>query len=477
MNVISAEFALLTIAAAIIYYLLNHKYRTVYLAILSSAFIASYNYILLPYIIVYSLTNYFIGLKIPNSKQKMVLYRSGILINVIQLVVINYASFTIDPLFQLFNSDIQVSKLSEIIVPLGISYYTLQGIGYLINIKMGWEKPEKNFPDFFLYIIFFPKFLAGPIERSNHFLPQLKETKTFDERGVSTGLRIALIGFFKKIAIANQLAPYVMDAFADVHSSNPFSLWIIFILLPIYLYFDFSGYTDIAIGFARIFGINLLPNFNRPFFSENVTTFWKRFHISLASWFVDYIFRQTVFRRRKWGVYASMYAVFVTWMLFGIWHGAGWNFMVLGLVQVVAINYEFFTRKTRYKLFSRVPAWVNRWVGRVFVYVFYCFSLVFFFSPDLATVFDFLSRLFEVIGPVVIDDMSTKPFMVLIYIPIFFVLELLQNDYTAVYQKLENFWLGENRGSRVFRWIAYSTIITIIFIVGLKAEQFVYANF
>jgi alginate O-acetyltransferase complex protein AlgI len=247
--------------------------------------------------------------------------------------------------------------------------------------------------------------------------------------------------------------------------------------LPIYLYFDFSGYTDIAIGFARLFGINLLPNFNRPFFSENVTTFWKRFHISLASWFGDYIFRQTVFKRRKWGIFASTYAVFITWMLFGIWHGAGWNFMALGLVQVIAINYEFFTRKTRYKLFSRAPAWVNKWVGRVFVYLFYCFSLVFFFSPDLSTVYSFLAKLFEVSGPFLIDDMSTKPFMVLIYIPLFLLVELLQNDYSAVYQRLEDFWMGKKRGSLIFRWTVYSIIITIIFIVGLKAEQFVYANF
>ena len=129
------------------------------------------------------------------------------------------------------------------------------------------------------------------------------------------------------------------------------SLWILLLLVPIYLYFDFSGYTDIAIGFAKVFGIDLLPNFNRPFFSENMTSFWRRFHMSLSLWFNDYIFKQTSFRYRKWGIFASVFAVFITWMLFGIWHGAGWIFMLLGFLQAVAIYYEVFTRKIRFKFF------------------------------------------------------------------------------------------------------------------------------
>jgi D-alanyl-lipoteichoic acid acyltransferase DltB (MBOAT superfamily) len=342
---------------------------------------------------------------------------------------------------------------------------------------MGWEKPENNFFHYLLYITFFPKFLSGPIERSNHFLPQLKEKKAFNGPLIITGLRIVLIGFFKKVAIANQMAPYVFDAFKDVSSAAPLSLWVLFILLPLYLYFDFSGYTDIAIGIARIFGIDLLPNFNRPFLAQNVTTFWKRFHISLASWFNDYIFRQTVFNRRKWGIFASVYAVFITWILFGIWHGAGWNFMLLGLLQALAMNYEFFTRKVRYRLFSKLPGFVNIWTGRIVTYLFYCLSLVFFFSHDLKSVGIYLSRLTEIRGPIVVDDMSTKPFSLLIYIPVFLMFELMQNDYGNLYRKLEAFWLGESNKNRFFRWTLYSIMITILFVAGFKGQQFVYANF
>jgi len=477
MNTISAEFAISAIAAAIIYYLINPRYRVGFLAVLSCAFIASFNYLLLPYIIVYSLINYYIGLKLPDSKNKKLLYRAAIAFNILQLVILQYSSFAIDPFFQIINSSFHVSKLSEIIVPIGISYFTLQGIGYIINIKMGWEKPERNFLDFLLYISFFPKFLSGPVERSNHFLPQLKENQEFNESEVTIGLRIALVGFLKKIAIANQMSPFVLDTFSDLGSADGSSLWILMLLLPIYLYFDFSGYTDIAIGFARMFGIKLLPNFNRPFFAENVSTFWKRFHISLAAWFGDYIFRQTVFRRRKWGVYASMYAVFITWMLFGIWHGAGWNFMVLGLLQALAINYEFFTRKTRYRLFSKWPKFLRLWFGRIVVYLFYGVSLVFFFSSDLQSVFTFFSGMSTVEYSIIDVLWRQIPMSAMVLAALFFILELFEEDYNGFFEKLKNFWWDGWKGSRFFRWSIYSFILAMLFVLGNKAEQFIYAQF
>jgi len=477
MQITSQYYILLSLVSIFIYYLLNKRYRVLFLALLSGAFIVTYSYILLLYVLGFTLVNYMIGLKLPDSGRKKTLYLTGIIFNVLQLILLKYVSFTINPILNLLHVDVDLTIIARVIVPLGVSYFSLQGIGYLINLKMGWEKPEKSFPDFLLYIIFFPKFVSGPIERSNHFLPQLKEGKTFDMGVVSSGLRVILIGLFKKVAIANQLAPYVVDMFKDLPSAEPWSLWLIFILLPVYLYFDFSGYTDIAIGIARTFGIEILPNFNSPFFAHNVTTFWKRFHISLASWFGDYIFRQMVFKRRKWGVYASVYAVFITWTLFGIWHGAGWNFMALGFLQALLINYEFFTRKARYKVFSRLPGFVNIWTGRIFTYLFYCISLVFFFAPDLKSVFAYFARLTEVHGRLYMDDLSLKPFMLLIYVPLFLFVEFLQNDMNKTYLKLEKFWLGNSNRSRIFRWTTYSLIITIIYIVGLKAEQFVYANF
>jgi D-alanyl-lipoteichoic acid acyltransferase DltB (MBOAT superfamily) len=174
MEITSLIFVLYAIISIILFYLINNQYRTIYLAILSCVFISSYSYYLLLYILLYSIINFCIGIKISSTNNKKFLFRFGILINLLQLIILRYSSFAIDPLFNLLGKDIVISRISEIIIPIGISYFSLQGIGYLINVKMGWEEPERNFLHFFLYLSFYPKFLSGPIERSNHFLPQLK---------------------------------------------------------------------------------------------------------------------------------------------------------------------------------------------------------------------------------------------------------------------------------------------------------------
>lgn len=477
MGIISLKYALLVTLSVVIFNILRPRYRVPFLILVSLVFISSFSYLLLPYILVYALFNYALGLRIPGSSHKIALYRTGVVINLTQLIVLKYSSFTLDPLFGLLGASTHLSKLAEIIIPVGISYFTLQGIGYLINVKMGWEKPEKNLPNFLLYILFFPKFLSGPIERSNHFLPQLKLEGRVSEESITAGLKLILTGVFKKVAIANQLAPYAIHPLTNSIYTDGLTSWVIFILQPLYLYFDFSGYTDIAVGVAKMFGINLLPNFNKPFFSENMTTFWKRFHISLSSWFNDYIFRQTSFRYRRWGNMASLYALFITWMLFGIWHGAGWTFMVIGVLQTLAISYEYFTKRIRLRIFSRVPVFINRWFSRLITYLYYSLCMVLFFSPDVKTAITFLSKLTRYSGANPFDDISIKPFGVLIFIPLILLIELLENDYNSTYAKLEKFWLGDTPGKRLMRWTVYSLVITIIYITGLKSQQFVYANF
>jgi D-alanyl-lipoteichoic acid acyltransferase DltB (MBOAT superfamily) len=481
MDIISLNFTLLTGLSVILYYFLKPKFRIAFLGLLSCGFIASFHINLLGYVLIFTLVNYFIGLRLSDSKNKLLLYRIGIVFNVTQLILLRYASFTIDPFLNLANSNVQVSKLAEIIIPVGISYYTLQGIGYLFNLKMGWEKPEKNFFSFLVYITFFPKFLSGPIERSNHFIPQLKKEQLFDGEQISKGLRILLYGFFKKIAIANQLAPFVSNTFANLGSVDGFSLWILIILLPVYLYFDFSGYTDIAIGFAKLFGIDLLPNFNRPFFAENMTNFWKRFHISLSAWFSDYIFKQTMFKRRKWGMNnASIYALLLTWVLFGIWHGAGWNFMFLGFLQAVAIIYEYFTKKWRSRVYSKFPGYLKIWFGRIPTYLFYGTSLVFFFAPDLKSAFLLFSKLFQSnvffdVG--VIDFVKNVPLSSLFFMFIIFSMELLQEDFKVVNEKILNYWKGDRVKSRLVRWTVYAMMLSVLFVLGNNVQQFIYSQF
>ena len=477
MQITSLYFVILSIVSVFIYYLLNYRYRVIYLTFLSCIFISTYSYSLLLYIIIYSLINFFIGLKIPDSRYRKSFFRLGIIINLSQLFILKYSSFTFDPFFQTLDLNLNISRLSEIIIPVGISFFTLQGIGYLININMNWEKPEKNFVHFLLYIIFYPRFLSGPIERSNHFLPQLKVVQIFNEQRITEGLRMVLIGLFKKVAIANQLAPFVSNIYANIGTSDGSSLWLLFLIQPLYLYFDFSGYTDIACGFAKTVGIELLPNFNRPFLSENVTSFWKRFHISLSSWFHDYVFIRISFRFRRWGIYASVYAIFITWMLFGIWHGAGWTFMLLGVLQAIAIMYEFFTKKWRMPLFSKLPRGIGIWIGRICTYLFFCGTLVFFFAPDLNSVVLFFQKLFSMNGFVLEGIHFAIFFMVLIFILVFLVFEIIQNDLKGIYNKLELFWMSNKHEYRLFRWILYFSIITIVIVLSNEVQPFLYFQF
>lgn len=451
MEVTSIIYIIIALTSVFVFYSLKSNYQTFFLVLLSCGFIATYSYFLLIYVLFYSAINYFIARQIPLSPHGKELYWVGIGFNLTQLIVLRYASFAVDPVFQLFDSNIHVSGISQWIIPIGISYFSLQGLGYLINVKMRWEKPEKNFLTFLLYITFAPKFISGPIERSNHLIPQLKKFSPFRSANISDGLRITLVGFFKKVVIANHLAPVVTTIYATPEHYGGGYFWLLLMIQPLYLYFDFSGYTDIAVGVAKMFGINLLPNFNRPFLSENVTTFWKRFHISLASWFNDYVFKQASFKLRKWKKTSTIIALLFTWGLFGIWHGAGWNFMILGLLQAAALLFEFYTKKFRAGLFGRIPDKAGVIISRLITFMFYGVSLTFFFSPDFKTtqfVFASLVKPFDnlqgvlLVGPLLLG-MTLAVIMLLI--------EVVQQDHNQLYSKVELLW----NKHQIIRFSAY----------------------
>lgn len=472
MEITSLNFILLFILSVIIYYLITDSYRIVFLSILSCLFIGTHSINLLLYVLAYTIVNFIIGIALPNSKYKKALFRIGIVISLSQLILLKYISSTIDPILSI---TLKLSLISELIIPVGISFFTLQGIGYLINIKMGWERPERNFIHFLVYIAFFPRFLSGPIDRSNHFLPQLKTKQLFIEQNLIQGLRLVLFGLFKKVVIANQLATVVSSAYLNMASPNDFPLWVVLLVQPLYLYFDFSGYSDIAIGIARTFGIVLRPNFNRPFFSENMTAFWKRFHISLSSWFHDYIFLRSVYRYRKYGLNGSVIALFFTWIIFGIWHGAGWSFMLLGMLQGTVIYYEYRTKRWRIKLFSNIPRILGKWIGRFLTYLFFSISLVFFFAEDINSAFGTLSRLFQN-HFVLPADIRIEGFALTLAI-LTMVFETIKNDYGSVYNRIESFWYSNKIGMRPFRWAVYFVLISMVIVLNNDFQQFIYFQF
>lgn len=473
MEIISLPFVFLAIVSLIIYYCLNHKYRISFLALISCGFIATFSWSLLLYVLVFTLVNFLLGRLIAESRYRISIFRAGIFINLSQLVLLKYSSFAIDPFFHLMNSDIQVSTISEFLVPVGISYFTLQGLGYLINVYMRWEKPEIGYLNFALYIVFFPKFISGPVERSNNFLPQLNTVRSFNNADVVGGLRLVLRGFFKKVIIAGHLASTVNQAYSNTDSIGGINVLMVILIQPLYLYFDFSGYTDIAIGFARVFGINLMQNFNRPFLAENVTTFWRKFHISLSSWFNDYVFKQSSFRMRKLKSYATVFAMLITWILFGIWHGAGWNFMLLGLLQALAIYLEFITKQKRKVLFSYFPQKLRVWAGRIFTYCFFAISLTIFFAPDIQTTFRVFAR-FHDFGTFTKEGLLLLPLLLGLFFALTFIIaEILQNDYEIYFNKLQKRW----NASRSLRLAVYFTACIIILSQLSGNTSFIYEMF
>ena len=473
MEITSLIFAGLAITSVFIYYLLKHDYRVAFLTLLSCGFIITFSVPLLFYILFYSLLNYLVGIKIKDSIYKKGLFRLGIILNISQLFILRYATFAIDPIFQLFDINLEVSRISEFIIPIGISYFTLQGIGYLVNIKMGWEVPEKNFLKFLLYISFFPKFLSGPVERSDHFIQQLKAKQEFTADNVTTGLKSILWGFFKKVIIANHLAATINHLHTGGDSIGGYYVFLIILIQPIYLYFDFSGYTDIALGIARTFGIVLLPNFNRPFLSENMTNFWRRFHISLSSWFNDYIFKQVSFRLRRYRNNATTTAVFLTWILFGIWHGAGWNFMALGILQALAIYYEFKTKRQRNIFFSRIPDSMRIWTGRIFTYSFYSLSLTFFFSSDLPAASITFTKLIKQSHFAYGNFLSEPLLFGLLFAFIFLVYETVSSDHEKLFSRIQGFW----NSHRYLRIVTYYAAILLILTQLDSSSSFIYEMF
>jgi D-alanyl-lipoteichoic acid acyltransferase DltB (MBOAT superfamily) len=257
-------------------------------------------------------------------------------------------------------------------------------MGYLIEIKRGNHKAEGNLGHFSTYIFFFPKLVAGPIERAHHFLPQIKRVVKFDSKTLNEGFTLILWGLFKKLVIADRLSLYtsaVLDS--PVHQSGV-TLITASLLYMFQMYADFSGYTDMALGTAKVFGFDLMPNFNRPLFARSVSEFWRKWHISLSSWFADYFYTPITIAKRNWGKWSVVYAFFLTFIVLGFWHGPSWTFIVFGALQGVILTIEFFTRKIRKNIRKRIPPFLNNVAGMGFTIVYFAFSLIFFRAASLS---------------------------------------------------------------------------------------------
>lgn len=475
----SFDFLVFLAVTFLLYYGIGIKYRQFVLFIASILFIAFLSPKLVLFTLVFVILNYFLGILLEKyllTEYRLRVFWTAIAANVGILAFFKYINFAfenINAVFAMLAVDQNIPLLS-LIVPVGISYYTFQALGYIIRINRKAEKAERNFLHFANYLIFFPKFLAGPVERSQHFFSQLNVDIRFDADNVSAGLRLFLWGMFKKVVIGNNLGAPVFLVYENMHNYSGVSLMLVFFVQTIHLYCDFSGYTDMALGIARIFGIKLVDNFNRPFFAKNVGELWRRWHISLSSWCNDFIFSPFIVKYRRFGNRAAIAGIFVTFFVIGIWHGANWTFVVVGLLQGIAISYEFATKRKRIEIASKLNPKFVVFASRILTFLFFCFTLIFFNAHSIGDAWYFITHIFtnlrvQLTGNKLIYD-SAGFFIALIAFAVMFVIEVFNEKGIDV---SANFL----RKPRLVRWIGYYILIAFIFYYSGAGDTFVYLKF
>jgi alginate O-acetyltransferase complex protein AlgI len=362
------------------------------------AFIPAYIFILMATITV----DYFAGLLIEDAagrKRKAYLAMS-VVANIGMLALFKYFDFFIENFDRLARfASLPVSMpLLHIMLPLGLSFHTFQALSYTIEVYYGGQKAERHPGIYALYVMFFPQLVAGPIERPQHMLHQFREQKFLVPDNVVAGLRLMLWGFFKKLVIADRLAMYVDPVFANYMQYSGLNLALAAVFFVFQIYCDFSGYSDIALGAARVMGYKLMINFDRPLRSGNITEFWRRWHISLSTWLRDYVYTPLTVKWRYGGMAAVLAALMVTFLASGVWHGAGWNFVMLGLVYGVAVCYETLTRKQRRQWSRRLPSWFYVTASIVLTLAAVSFIQIFFRANNAAHAFAYIHRIVSADG-------------------------------------------------------------------------------
>ncbi len=379
----------------LLYRVLPLKGRWVMLLIVSYYFYASWQPDLIYLILFTTVVSYLCGIgieRVYSKKAKKALMLTAVIASLAVLFFFKYFNFLAENVMAVIEavSGSTPDLTLDLILPVGISFYTFQTLSYVIDVYRGTLPAEKHFGYYALYVSYFPQLVAGPIERPENLLPQLKTPNPFKVEDTVIGLKMMLVGFFKKIAVADQLSKYVNSVYNSVGKTddaliNGFTVTLVTALFAFQIYCDFSGYTDIAIGCARIMGIRLMQNFNNPYSATNIKDFWRRWHISLTSWFTDYIYIPLGGSRcSKARRYFNISVVF---LVSGIWHGAAWTYILWGVMHGVFQIVGDLTKKPRSAFWARVG--VNEkaewfmWVRRILTFVLVMISWVAFRANSL----------------------------------------------------------------------------------------------
>ena len=475
----SLEFLVFFPLVTILYFILPHRFRWSLLLVASCIF---YMFFKIEYILILFVTiviDYFAGILIEQAKdaksRKKFLVIS-LIANIGALAIFKYYNFindNISGIYNLFGYHNPIPYLT-ILLPIGLSFHTFQAMSYTIEVYRGNQKAERHFGIYSLYVMFYPQLVAGPIERPQNILHQFYEKHEFSYQNVTDGLKQMCWGFFKKIVIADRLAVLVNTVYGDLNNYSGIPLIIATVFFTFQVYCDFSGYSDIAIGAARVMGFKLMTNFNRPLSATSISELWRRWHISLSSWINDYLYMPLSIYFRDWAKWGVMLSLVISFSIVGLWHGASWNFVIYGFINGLALCYEVLTRKWRKKISKKIRPFIYNNLSKILTISFFSFSLIFFRANTFNDAIYVITHLFKNIALKLGGlnmGLERKEFFIAIIGVL--ILELLQ------YIKGRGFTQEKLNAKPVFiRWsLYYFLICSILFFANSSSTQFIYFQF
>lgn len=429
-----------------------------------------------------TLCSYLSGLGITKARmkyQKQLLLWANILVNLAILGIFKYYDFFVTSFADLFHVD-ATHHLLHLVLPVGISFYTFQALSYSIDVYKEKIEPTKNFVAFAAFISFFPQLVAGPIERATNLLPQFLRRRNFDYSYAVDGMRLILWGLFKKMVVADNCAIYVDTIFEDPSQYSASSLVLAAVLFTFQIYGDFSGYSDIAIGTAKLFGIRLMRNFNVPYFSRDIAEFWRRWHISLTTWFRDYIYiplggsrpeiPDRIKHKEAYKKAVIVRNTFIIFLMSGLWHGANWTFILWGVYHAVLFLPLILLGKNR--KYMDTSTW--RDIPKILLtFVLAVIGWIIFRADNIGEAWNYVTQMCS-------SSLVSVPYLInrIWYVPMFVSLSIL----------LIVEWIGRDNGGillsiqmpkcRILRWGLYLLLIAYIYFFGnFSYTQFIYFQF
>lgn len=477
----SIDFAIFLPIVFVLYWFViykNLKLQNLLIVVASYTFYGWWDYRFLSLILFSTIVDYAVGYRLKRTEKpttrKLLLWIS-ILVNLGFLGFFKYYNFFLDNFitaFSFFGREIKANSLN-IILPVGISFYTFQTLSYTIDIYRKKLEPTKDFVAFAAFVSFFPQLVAGPIERAVYLLPQFYRKRKFDYSKAADGMRQMIWGLFKKIVIADNCAEYANMIFNNSDQYSGASLFIGVLFFTFQIYGDFSGYSDIAIGTARLFGFDLMRNFAFPYFSRDIAEFWRRWHISLSTWFRDYLY--IPLGGSRGGTWMKIRNTFIIFVVSGFWHGANWTFIIWGALNAIYFLPLMLKNKNRNNLEivaqgKKLPT-LKEFLNMLATFLATIFAWIFFRAESISHAFSYLAGIFTDFKSYFSAETYANYTKLLFFILFFILMEWNGREQQYALENLGLKW------KRPIRYAFYYVLLFSIYWFGGKEQQFIYFQF